>query len=158
VASFHGIILAAGRALFEFGRVGHAPKMLGTTLAKRKTPAAALIVNMLVGILALTTGRTGDIITLSVFGALTLYVISMLSLFRLRRDRPDLKRPFRTPFFPATPLIALVLATLCLVAMCTVYIELFVLYLLILGTGIAYYRLITRNSHARHNSLELDRR
>jgi ethanolamine permease len=29
VASFHGIILAAGRVTFEFGRVGYAPKSLG---------------------------------------------------------------------------------------------------------------------------------
>ena len=29
IASFHGIILAAGRATFEFGRVGYAPKALG---------------------------------------------------------------------------------------------------------------------------------
>ena len=27
IASFHGIILAAGRATFEFGRVGYAPKI-----------------------------------------------------------------------------------------------------------------------------------
>lgn len=29
VASFHGIILAAGRSTFEFGRVGYAPRILG---------------------------------------------------------------------------------------------------------------------------------
>src|SRR5690606_21585445 len=29
VASFHGIILAGGRATFEFGRVGYAPRVLG---------------------------------------------------------------------------------------------------------------------------------
>jgi hypothetical protein len=40
-------------------------------LATRKTPAAAQVVNMLVGFLALATGRTGNIITLAALGALT---------------------------------------------------------------------------------------
>ena len=57
----------AGRATFEFGRVKYLPAALGKTLPQRKTPAAALVVNMLVGFLALATGRTGDIITLAAF-------------------------------------------------------------------------------------------
>ena len=117
VASFHGIVLVAGRATFEFGRVGYLPAALGRTLAGRRTPAAALVCNMLVGLVALATGRTGEIITLSAFGALTLYGLSMLSLFRLRQAEPDLQRPYRTPFYPALPAIAGLLATGCFVAM-----------------------------------------
>ncbi|MCO4763619.1 MAG: ethanolamine permease [Myxococcales bacterium] len=116
VASFHGIILVAGRATLEFGRVGYLPKMFGRTLAKRHTPAAALIGNMFVGFIALATGHTGEIITLSVFGALTLYAASMGALFVLRRDEPELERPFRTPLYPFLPAVALVLALGCLVA------------------------------------------
>ncbi len=114
VASFHGIILVAGRATLEFGRVGYLPKIFGRTLPKRHTPAAALVGNMLVGFIALATGRTGDIITLSVFGALTLYAASMASLFKLRRAEPELPRPFRTPLYPVLPVVALVLALGCL--------------------------------------------
>ena len=51
VASFHGIILAAGRSTFEFGRVGYVSKSLGKVHPKTKTPAKALVVNMLIGIL-----------------------------------------------------------------------------------------------------------
>jgi ethanolamine permease len=51
-----------------------------------------------IGIVTLLTGRTGEIITISVFGALTLYVISMISLLRLRKKEPTLERPFRVPF------------------------------------------------------------
>jgi ethanolamine permease len=117
IASFHGIILVAGRATFEFGRVGYAPKFLGRTHPTRKTPAAALILNMLVGFAALMSGRTGDIITMAVFGALTLYVVSMLSLFALRRKEPDLARPYRAPFYPWIPGVALALALVSLVAL-----------------------------------------
>src|SRR5690606_25866786 len=62
VASFHGIILAAGRATYEFGRMGLAPRLLGRVHPKFRTPANALIFNMLIGIFALMTGKTGEII------------------------------------------------------------------------------------------------
>ena len=116
VASFHGIILVAGRATLEFGRVGYLPRLFGKVLPSRQTPAAALVLNMLLGFVALATGRTGEIITMSVFGALTLYAASMAALFRLRKTEPELERPYRVPGFPMVPAIALVLALLCLVA------------------------------------------
>jgi ethanolamine permease len=120
VASFHGIILAAGRATFEFGRVGYAPKILGTVHSRFKTPAYALILNMCLGIMAILTGKTGEIITIACFGALGLYIISMISFFALRKKEPNLERPFTVPFYPAFPGIALVIASISIVAM-TVY-------------------------------------
>lgn len=117
VASFHGILLAAGRATFELGRSGLLPRALGTTHADRGTPVAALGANLVVGLAALGTGRTADLITISVFGALCLYVVSMVALFALRRGEPSLPRPFRTPLYPVVPAIALALSLLCLAAM-----------------------------------------
>ncbi len=116
IASFHGIILAAGRASFEFGRVGFAPKALGKVHSRFRTPVTALLVNMLIGIIALFSGKTGEIITIACFGALTLYIISMISLLQLRKNEPDLDRPFRVPLFPVAPLTALFIALISLVA------------------------------------------
>ena len=53
VASFHGIILAAGRSSFEFGRVKFAPAFLGKVHPRFQTPRNALLVNMVIGIIAL---------------------------------------------------------------------------------------------------------
>ena len=72
--------------------------------------------NMLVGFVALATGRTGDIIVMSVLGALTLYFGSMLSLFRLRKTEPDLARPYSVPLYPVLPAVALVLSLVCFAA------------------------------------------
>lgn len=120
IASFHGIILAAGRASFEFGRVGYAPKVIGKVHQKFRTPANALLINMGIGIVALLTGKTGEIITIACFGALSLYIISMISLLVLRKKEPGLERPFRVPFYPLTPLIALIIASIAFVAI-TIY-------------------------------------
>ncbi|MEM9527529.1 MAG: ethanolamine permease [Bacteroidota bacterium] len=117
IASFHGIILAAGRSTFEFGRVGFAPKALGEIHPKFQTPAKALLFNTFIGVIALFTGRTGEIITIACFGALTLYIVSMVSIIKLRQKEPALNRPFRVPLYPATPIIALVIASVAFVAM-----------------------------------------
>ena len=58
--------------------------------------------------------KTGDIITLAVFGALSLYIFSMASLFALRRNEPELPRPYLAPAYPLLPAVALVLAIGCL--------------------------------------------
>ena len=60
---------------------------------------------------------TASVVTLSVFGALTMYIMSMLSLFRLRRREPDLVRPYRAPGFPVVPGFALGMAAVAAVAM-----------------------------------------
>src|SRR6201996_3905511 len=148
VASFHGLILAAGRATLEFGRVKYLPAALGRTLKGRGTPAAALAANMVVGIIALFTGRTDDIITISVLGALTLYVISMVTCLVLRRKEPGLERPFRVPFYPVFPVVALVIAAVCLVALVTLNVKLSGISFSILLVSYIAYRLTAggRNS------------
>jgi ethanolamine permease len=40
----------------------------------------------------------------------------MLSLFMLRKRSPELHRPFKTPFYPYFPAIALVLSIICLLS------------------------------------------
>lgn len=117
VASFHGLILAAGRATFEFGRVGYFPKLLEKIHPTFKTPANALLFNMAIGIGALLTEKTAEIITISVFGALTLYIISMLSVLKLRKTEPNLERPFKVPLYPLLPIIALTIASISLLSM-----------------------------------------
>lgn len=146
VASFHGIILAAGRSSFEFGRVGCAPPVLGKVHSKFQTPANALLFNMVIGIIALFTGKTGDIIIISVFGALTLYIISMIALLRLRKKEPGLERPFKVPFYPATPVIALIIAAVAFIAMTIYNFKLAVIYCAALAGCFALYKIIQKNN------------
>jgi ethanolamine permease len=67
-------------------------------------------------LLALASGHTSDLILLSVFGALTLYILAMISLLVLRVKEPSLPRPFLTPCYPFFPWIALVLSLLTFLA------------------------------------------
>jgi ethanolamine permease len=114
LASFHGIILSCSRQIFALARAGYLPHRLAAVHATRGTPHLAVIATGAFGVLALLTGRTSELITLSALGAIAMYISSLLALFRLRRTQPDLARPFRAPLYPVLPLIALALATLSL--------------------------------------------
>ena len=146
VASFHGIILAAGRATFEFGRVGYAPRILGKVHAKFRTPTNALLLNMVIGVIALFTGKTDEIITIACFGALTLYIISMIALMVLRKNEPDLIRPFRVPLYPFTPWIALLIATVALVAIAVSNPVLTLIYVIIILIAFGWFALTERRN------------
>jgi ethanolamine permease len=129
IASFHGILIVASRSIMELGRVRYVPAILGVVHPRTKTPVAALIANMCVGLFALFTGRTSDIILISVFGALTLYVLSTASVLRLHK----------TPFYPYTPIIALVLSSIALVAMVWEHPKLAGIYAaIVVGSWIAF--------------------
>jgi len=144
VASFHGIVLAAGRAALELGRTGYAPAFIGRVHPRTGTPAAALLVNAAIGIAAILSSRTGDLIVLSGFGALTLYALSMVALFALRRREPALARPFRAVAYPWFPAIALALALLSLVAMAWTNGAVAIVYAAILAGAGLYWRLFAR--------------
>ena len=125
VASFHGIILGYSRQFFALARAGFLPPSLAK-LSRFQTPHRAILAGGVVGILAILSDGlinlqgmtlTAAMITMSVFGAIVMYIVSMLSLFKLRRSEPNLERSFRAPGYPIVPGIALVLAVVCLVAM-----------------------------------------
>jgi ethanolamine permease len=125
VASFHGIILGYSRQFFALARAGFLPPSLAK-LSRFQTPHRAIIAGGVIGIIAILSDGvvnlqgmtlTAAMITMSVFGAIVMYIISMLSLFKLRRSEPGLERSFRAPGYPIVPGIALVLAVVCLVAM-----------------------------------------
>jgi ethanolamine permease len=97
------------------------------------TPHVALLVGGLIGIIAVCSGTTQQLIILSALGAVVMYVMSMVSLFVLRRKEPDLERPFKAPFYPILPAIALILSLLCLIAIVVYNFWLSVLFFALLG-------------------------
>ena len=73
-----------------------------------------MIVGGLIGILAILSGTTDKLIILSALGAVVMYIISMICLFMLRKKDPSMERPFKAPFYPVFPFIALLLSMVCL--------------------------------------------
>jgi ethanolamine permease len=116
LASFHGIMMGYSRQVFALARAGYLPPIFARLHPTRRTPIWAVIGPAIFGLLVVLFGDTNQAITLAAVGATILYVVSMISLFVLRRRAPDLERPYRAPFYPLFPALALALATVCLVA------------------------------------------
>ena len=144
VASFHGLILAASRATYEFGKTGCIPTVFGRIHPAFKTPANALVLNMALGIIALFTGKTGDIITIACFGAILLYIFAMIAVLALRKKEPEMHRPFRVPFYPFFPIIALMIATVSMIAMITLNIKLSLIFFAILALAYIWFHFIVK--------------
>lgn len=132
IASFHSIIIGYSRQVFALARAGYLPTVLAKVNAKRQTPDLALVAGGIVGIFAVLSGTTDKLILLSVLGALVMYILSMVSLFRLRKKEPEMNRPFRAPFYPWFPMLALLLSVLCLFAVIYFNWQLSLLFFLIL--------------------------
>ncbi|MFN6064419.1 MAG: ethanolamine permease [Bacteroidota bacterium] len=145
IASFHGLILAAGRASYEFGKVRFAPPVFGKIHPTFHTPANALLLNMGIGILALLTGKTAEIITIAVFGALFLYFFSMISLIKLRMIEPELPRTFKVPFYPLFPYTALIITLVALIAMIVFNLVLFLLFFSIMLISVFIFLRLKKN-------------
>ena len=100
---------------------------------------------------------TAAMVTRIVIGAIVMYNMSMLSLFRLRRTAPDMPRSFRAPGYPLVPGIALVLAVLCLVSMVWFNPVIALLFVAIMLAGYGYFRLTTaQRAQAPHDELLMD--
>lgn len=126
IASFHGIIMGYSRQIFALSRAGYLPPVFGKLHATRHTPWVAILTGGVVGIAAIFSDElitfggqtlTANIITMSVLGALTMYILSMMSLFKLRVTEPDMVRTYKAPGFPWVPRFALLAAIVCLVTM-----------------------------------------
>ena len=126
VASFHGIIIGYSRQIFALSRAGFLPSALGQIHPKLGTPHVAIVAGGVIGIAAIFSDQliqiggmslTANIVTMSVFGAIVMYILSMASLFKLRISEPRLERPFSAPVFPLFPAFALGAALICLLTM-----------------------------------------
>src|SRR5262245_15035085 len=99
IASFHGIIMGYSRQIFALARAGYLPAVFASVHPRFKTPHVAILAGGVVGVVAIYSDEwvqfggqtlTANIVTMSVFGALLMYIVSMLALFKLRRTQPAL--------------------------------------------------------------------
>ena len=104
VASFHTIIFAYGRNIFSLSRAGYYPHPLSVTHGTRQTPYVALILGAVLGwIAAYIIYKQGDtkvgasLLYMAVFGAVISYAMQCVSFVLLRRNLPNIERPYRSP-------------------------------------------------------------
>jgi ethanolamine permease len=91
---------------------------------------------------------TANIVTMSVFGAIVMYIVSMLALLKLRRSEPNMERPFRAPLFPYFPAFALFAAVISLATMVYFNFLVAIVFAIFLALGYVYFLLARHQREA----------
>jgi ethanolamine permease len=126
IASFHTIIYAYGRQIYSLSRAGYYLGFMSITHSKSKVPHMALYTGTVLGfstmlcvwfIAGAEKGGAligGTLLNMAVFGAMISYAMQGLSFILLRRNMPNIVRPYRSPLgIPgATVTIIVALVTL----------------------------------------------
>ncbi|OYX73531.1 MAG: amino acid ABC transporter permease [Rhizobiales bacterium 32-66-11] len=122
IASFHTIIYAQGRQIYSLSRAGYFPRSLSITHGSRKTPHVAMIAGAVVGLvimlaiwftLGVEAGAAaigGTLLNMAVFGAMLSYVMQALSFILMRKNMPQIARPYVSPFGIPGAVVTIVIA------------------------------------------------
>ncbi len=103
LSAMSAMIMAGPRVYFAMARDGLFIRGLAEIHGTRATPARAIL---------LQAGIAMSMILVAAYEVLLIYIgftlslsamLTVLGLIRLRRRRPDLPRPYRTPGYPVTP-------------------------------------------------------
>jgi len=108
LTSLNSAIIASSRAAYAMSQNGHFPKTLRKVHEHYKTPYVAIVCGSIL-ILFFSLIGTVEFVVYSInFGFLIGFILVNLSLIKLRRSKPHLNRPFKTPLYPLMPIIGTV--------------------------------------------------
>lgn len=98
---------ALTRIVLAMSRDGLLPARMAAVNPKTQTPVKLILVSgVVIALIAgfFPIGKVAELVNLGTLGA---FFLVCLSVIILRKTRPDLKRPFRTPWVPLLPLIGM---------------------------------------------------
>ena len=100
------MMMAQPRIFYSMANDGLLPPFAKKIHPKYRTPhVTSIITGVVVAIAAGFTpiGALGELVSI---GTLMAFVIVSVGIIFLRKQRPDLERPFRTPFVPVVPILS----------------------------------------------------
>lgn len=137
VASFSAIVLAFSRQTFAMGRTGYLPPAFAK-LNRKGCPTVGLLVPAAFALCLAMTGQTATMVTISVFAAIIMYTVVIITTFVLRIKEPELNRPFKV-IYPIVPIIALITVLLLLVCVLVYNIAVLKWVVAVYAVAIVYY-------------------
>ncbi|MGQ0430062.1 MAG: amino acid permease [Gammaproteobacteria bacterium] len=126
IASFHTIIYAYGRQIYSLSRAGYYLPFMSITHGRHKVPHTALYTGTFMGFVTMlivwfVAGEEnrgavigGTLLNMAVFGAMISYAMQGLSFILLRRNMPNIERPYRSPLGNFGAFVTVVVALLTL--------------------------------------------
>ena len=99
----NGLILAGARVYYTMARDRLFFQRAAVLNPRTQAPVFALVIQAFWATLLTLSGRYGDLLDYVIFAVLLFYILTIAGLFRLRRTRPDLDRPYRAFGYPVLP-------------------------------------------------------
>lgn len=112
----NGLILSGARVCYTMAKDGVFFKQLAT-LNKNAVPGKALWIQCIWASLLCLSGKYGQLLDYVIFVVLIFYILTIAGIFRLRRTRPELPRPYKAFGYPVLPLLYIVSASIICVAL-----------------------------------------
>jgi amino acid transporter len=108
LTALNAVVIASSRVAFSMGREGQLLPSIGQLHHRYGTPFVAILASAVVMLasVALPTQSAGNMSSL--FFLLS-FIIVNVAVIRLRRERPNMKRPYEIPFYPVPPILGIVL-------------------------------------------------
>lgn len=103
--SLNGSMLASPRIFFAMAEDGLFFKTLAKVHPKYHTPHIAIALAAVLGILLVLARTYEQLADMFVTAIWPFYAFSVAAIYRLRRTRPDLERPYRVAGYPVVPAI-----------------------------------------------------
>ena len=104
LGAINGILLGASRVILAMARDGLFFRPFARVSPRFHTPVVATIAQGAIAGLFTLVGTFQQLFTSYIFTAWIFYGLAVAGVMVLRRREPGLVRPFRCPFYPATPI------------------------------------------------------
>ncbi len=112
LSSLSAYVLTGPRVIYAMAHSGQFPSLAGHLTPRAGTPGIATLLQVGASLVLLWSGSFDSIVVYASVGLSLFSILSMSSIYVLRWKQPNLPRPFRTPGYPVTPAIYLVLTSL----------------------------------------------
>jgi basic amino acid/polyamine antiporter, APA family len=144
------MLLGQPRIFFSMAKDGLLPPVFSKVHPKFKTPYVSTILTGLVAMVVagvLPISILGELVSI---GTLLAFIIVCVSVLVLRKSRPDIERPFKTPWVPVIPLLG---ALICFAQMASLPFDTWLRLIVWMAIGFCIYFFYgIKHSKVRHDT------
>ena len=108
--ALNGTMMSGPRVFFALGRDGLFFRRIGAVHPRNRTPHVAVALATVLGVAYVSVRTFEELAQAFILGLWPFFMLAVLAVFRLRRRRPELRRPYRTWGYPLVPLVFLLVS------------------------------------------------